>query len=215
MDIIIGGGKYGCEAIEHLRKGRKSFIVVDNNPRCLATQKYKLRPYVEEGKEEGEYFLQGDLGKVLELIDSFEPEYVFPTAPVHIAAELVRLKFELCPWIEEIDKILFKLPPTVVLRAGRGNLVLSYNRDEDCVDKCGVPEVCPSTLKRKPCSMEKLMRFAYPKGFFLISHLMAPGMGAFKGSELVDFFSWAEDKNKFVIATACDCHGCFSCFKKK
>ena len=40
-------------------------------------------------------------------------------------------------------------------------------------------------------------------------------MGALKGSELLDLFSWAEAKDKFVVATACDCHGVFSAFQKR
>jgi hypothetical protein len=43
---------------------------------------------------------------------------------------------------------------------------------------------------------------------------MAPGMGALKGSELLEFFNWAETKTEFVVGTACDCHGVFSAFKK-
>jgi hypothetical protein len=62
--------------------------------------------------------------------------------------------------------------------------------------------------------MDKLMRFACPEGFILISHQMAPGMGALKGSELLEFFDWAEKKERFVVATACNCHGFFTAFKK-
>jgi hypothetical protein len=58
------------------------------------------------------------------------------------------------------------------------------------------------------------MKFACPEGFMLISHQMAQGMGAFKGSELLKFFDWAEKKERFVIATACNCHGVFTAFKK-
>jgi hypothetical protein len=44
---------------------------------------------------------------------------------------------------------------------------------------------------------------------------MAPGMGALKGSELLELFNWAKTKEKFIVATACDCHGVFSAFQKR
>ena len=63
--------------------------------------------------------------------------------------------------------------------------------------------------------MTKLMRFACPKAFILISYSMAPGMGALKGSELFELFKWVRAKEKFVVGTACDCHGVFSAFQKR
>jgi hypothetical protein len=62
--------------------------------------------------------------------------------------------------------------------------------------------------------MTELMQFASPEAFILVSYSMAPGMGALKGSELLEFFKWANLRDKFVVATACDCHGVFSAFKK-
>jgi hypothetical protein len=213
MDIIVGGGKYGCEAIEYLRKKGQGFVLVDTNPNCLAVKRFGLKSSAQIGTE-GEHFLQGGIATVLELIDALKPDYVFPTAPIHIAAELAKIRFDLAPWDEEINNILPNLPSTIILRAGRGNLIVSYNRDKNCLEKCEAPEVCPSTRKRRPCTMNRLMKFAYPEGFILISHQMAPGMGALKGSELLEFFNWAEKKDKFVIATACNCHGFFTAFKK-
>jgi hypothetical protein len=214
MDIIVGGGKYGCIAIEYLRKNGRGFVLVDKELRCLATKRFKLKSSAPIGTE-GEYFLEGDIPQVLELIERLKPEYVFPTAPVHIAAELAKSKFELEPWSEVIDCILANLPSSVVLQAGSGNLIVSYNRDNACLERCEAPEVCPSTLKRKPCTMDKLVKFAYPEGIVLVSYQLAPGMGALKGSELLEFFAQAEKKEKIVVATACGCHGYFTALKKK
>jgi hypothetical protein len=209
MDIIVGGGKYGCVAVEYLRKKGRGFVLVDKDPSCLAVKRYKLKS-ADHIDTEGEQFVEGNVAKVLELIECLKPEYVFPTAPVHIAAELAENKFALVPWNEVINCILANLPPSVVLQAGKGNLIVSYNRDKHCLEKCEAPEVCPSTYKRKPCTMDKLMKFAYPESIILISHQLAPGMGALKGSELLDFLTQVEKKDKFVVATACDCHGFFT-----
>jgi hypothetical protein len=214
MNIIVGGGKYGCAAVEYLRKKRRGFVLVDKDPNCLAVKKYGLKSADQVGTED-ERFLEGGIAQVLELIERLKPEYVFPTAPIHIAAELAKSKFELAPWDEVIDCILANLPLSVVLQAGRGNLIVSYNRDKECIEKCEAPEVCPSTRKRKPCTMDKLMKSAYPEGIILISHQLAPGIGALKGSELLEFFAQVEKKDKFVVATACDCHGFFTALKKE
>ena len=213
MDIIVGGGKYGCAAVEYLRKKRKGFVLVDKNTNCLAIKKYKLKTAFDIDAE-GEFFIQGEIAAVSQLIARLESEYVFPTAPIHIAAELAQSKFKLAPWDEAINYILANLPPSVILRAGSGSLIVSYNRDKECIEKCEAPEVCPSTRKRKPCTMDKLMKFACPEGFILISHQLAPGMGTLKSNELLEFFDWAEKKDKFVVATACDCHGFFTALKK-
>jgi len=213
MDIIVGGGKYGCIAVEYLRKNKRVFVLVDKDPNCLAAKKFGLKTS-NQISTAGEYFVHGEIDRVLALVERLKPEYVFPTAPIHIAAELAKLKFELAPWDEAIDCILANLPASVILQAGRGNLIVSYNRDKECLEKCASPEVCPSTHKKKPCTMDKLMKFACPDGIILISHQLAPGMGALKGKELLEFFAQAEKMDRFVVATACACHGFFTALQK-
>ena len=213
MDVIIGGGKYGCYAIEYLRQKQKSFVVVDTGPNCLAAKKFKLNTS-EHIAPEGEFLVHGDLPKALELIGTLKPEYVFPTAPVHIAADLAKIKFSLAPWSEAINPILPKLPEAVVLHVGRGKLIVSFNRDHDCVEKCSMPRTCPSSKITKPCTMTELMRFASPDAFILVSYSMAPGMGALKGSELLEFFNWAKTKEKFIVSTTCDCHAVLNAYQK-
>jgi hypothetical protein len=213
IDIIVGGGKYGCHAVEYLKQKDRSFVVVDTDPQCLAVSHFGLKTHSRLDSD-GEYFIHGDLAKVLELIDEFKPEYIFPTAPVHIAADMAEIEFKLTPWREAINCILPGLPQTVVLHAGMGKIIVSFNRDNHCAEKCCMPQICPTSKVKKPCTMTKLMEFASPDAFILISHSMAPGMGALKGKELQEFFNWAKDKKEFVVGTACDCHGVFSAFKK-
>ena len=214
MNIIAGGGKYGCEAIEYHRTKELNFILVDLDPNCLAVKRYNLKTK-DNLNANSESFIFGDMKTVLDLIQKYDFIYLFPTAPIHVAAELVKIKFSLAPWSEAIDTILAKIPPSIILRAGRGNLVVSYNRDKNCVDKCGTPEICPSTGKSKPTTMDRLMRFAYPRGIFLESYQMDPGMGALKISEIKNLFNRVEKEDNFVVATTCDCHGVFSAFYKK
>jgi hypothetical protein len=213
MDIIVGGGKYGCYAVDFLKQKKRSFVVVDTDPKCLAVRRFGLKTPPSLGSD-GEYFIHGDLTRALDLIDELKPEFVFPTAPIHIAADMAEIKFKLAPWGEAINCIMPGLPETVVLHAGKGKLVISFNRDNECIEKCSMPETCPTSKVKKPCTMTKLMEFSCPEAFILISHSMAPGMGALKGNELQDFFNWAKNKKEFVVGTSCDCHGVFSAFKK-
>ncbi len=213
MDIIVGGGKYGCKAIEYLRNNQKSLVVVDTDPKCQAVKKFQLKT-ANTLPSEGEYFIHGDLSTTIQLIDQLKPEYVFPTAPVHIAADMAKLKFNLEPWSEPVNDILTKLPPFVVLFAAEGKIILSFNKDNKCLDECPMPQTCPTSKITKPCTMTKLMKFASPQARILISYSMTPGMGALKGSELLEFFKWAKNKEKFVVGTACDCHGVFSAFQR-
>ena len=213
MNIVVGGGKYGCYAIEYLKEKKEDFVVLDMDPNCLAVQRFKLKTF-EHASPEGEYFMIGDLREVLELLTTLKPKNVFPTAPVHVAADLAKIRFKLLPWSEAIENLLPKLPEAVVLQAGKEKLVVSFNKGYECIDKCVMPKTCPTSGTTKPCTMTELMQFACPEAFILVSYSMAPGMGALKGSELLGFFKWANLRDKFVVATACDCHGVFSAFAK-
>ncbi|HTY75905.1 MAG TPA: NAD-binding protein, partial [Candidatus Nanoarchaeia archaeon] len=124
MDIIIGGGKYGCKAVEYLRSKNRDFIVVDVDSKCLAVKRFNLRA-LNADVTKGQNFVEGNLEKALKLIDDLNPEYVFPTAPVHIAADMAKIKFPLESWPEAIDFILPKFPQAVVLHSGHGSIVVS------------------------------------------------------------------------------------------
>jgi hypothetical protein len=207
MDIVVGGGKYGVEAAEYLRKNNRAFVIIDRDPECLAAKKLKLK----KGLEGKENLVVGDLQEVLELVEKLNPEFVFPTAPMHVAAELLKIKFNLNPDYDSVNCILSSLPLKVVVSVGKGSVVVSYNRDKECLPKCSAPDVCPVTKIKKPCPMYELVKFAIPDGLVLISHQLEPGIGALKGDELKELFHWAkkriEGDGKIAVATACKCHG--------
>ena len=222
MDLVVGGGKVlGCDPVEYLRNNNRDFVLVDKDPNCRAVKTYGLKQSKEIG-ETGEYYVQGDLSTSLTLLLNLKPEYVFPTDPIHIVAEFAKIKFRLKTWTDGINPLLPYLPQAVILRAGRGELVVSFNRDKNCIPKCESPQVIQSSEverqcpldRQRPCTMDRLMTFACPHGFILFSHTMSPGLGAFKGNEILDFFDWVETKEKIVVGTACNCHGIFWSFKK-
>jgi hypothetical protein len=222
MDMVIGSGQIqGCDPITYLKKQNKEFIVVDNDPKCPAIKQHNLKASNTHDLK-GQVLVQGDITTALNLLETVHPEHIFPVRPIHIVAELAKTKFKLQRWDEAINPILPYLPPAVIFRAGRGELVLTFNRDKDCIQKCKSPQTAPTSKQRtqctmtrpRPCTMDQLMRYACPEGFILFSHTMSPGLGAFKGSEIIEFFNWAEKKNEFVVGTSCNCHGVFWGFRK-
>ncbi len=187
MDIIVGGGRYGVEAARFLERKSRGYVVLDRNPECAAMKELDLVKVssADEIKGEGKYFLEGGVELILPLLN-LEPEYIFPTAPLHVAAEALRLKFNLKPWNDVLDCIIANLPARVVVSAGRGSVVVSYNRDADCLEKCSAPDICPVTKIRKPCPMHDLVQFAYPDAFVLVSKQLEPGLGAIEGKEFAE-----------------------------
>ncbi len=212
MDIIVGGGRYGLEAARYLRESGRSFVVLDPDENCLAARELKLPPY---GSGKREMYFKGGVGKLPELISELNPELVFPTAPTHVAAEMLAAKYDLEPWLDVVDCILSALPAKVVVAAGRGSIVVSYNRDHTCVQNCSAPDVCPVTKIKKPCPMYELVRYAYPWGFTLESHQLKPGLGALKGEDLMKLMEWADKQDRIVVSTACRCHGVITALKRR
>lgn len=216
MDIIVGGGKYGVEAARYLERNLKSYVVVDPDTNCAAVHELNLEiaEGVEDIKKGGKYFLGKGIEVLPNLVLKLSPQYVFPTAPVHVVAEALRIEYGMKPWNEVVDCIASGLPFRVIVSAGRGSIVVSYNRDQECLEKCPAPDTCPVTKIRKPCPMHELVKFAWPESFVLISQQLEPGLGAISGRDFSELIRKAEKSEKIVVATACRCHGVITALKR-
>ncbi|NHW23814.1 MAG: hypothetical protein HA489_06160 [Archaeoglobales archaeon] len=201
MDIIVGGGRFGLKAAEYLISQGRDFILLDSNPNCEAAKKLGIKVY-DAGAE-----------KLAEIAERVSPEWIFPTASVHVVAEAVKDYFE--PWNEAIDFILSGVPSRLIVSVGKGGIILSYNRDKTCIENCVSPEICPVTKIKRPCPMSEIIRFAYPEAMVLISHQIAPGLGAIRGFDFLETVRRAKEKEKVVLATACDCHAVITALKRK
>lgn len=219
ISLVVGGGKYGSEAVDYLLSKSKPFVVVDESEECYVLKNYKLkRVRVEEIRKidaSTNYFLKGGISEALKVIEIIKPEYIFTTAPIHVAAALIKVKYNLKEWNEGINYVLAGIPFKVVISVGRGSAVVSYNRDKTCKLKCEAPEVCPITKIKKPCPMYELLRFAAPDGIILQSHQLKPGLGALNGKEVLDLLESCKDKDKIVVGTACKCHGVVTALKRQ
>ncbi|TDA26868.1 MAG: hypothetical protein DSO01_04495 [Archaeoglobi archaeon] len=201
MDIIVGGGRFGLKAAEYLISQGRDFILLDSNPNCEVAKKLGIKVY-DAGAE-----------KLAEIAERVSPEWIFPTASVHVVAEAVKDYFE--PWNEAIDFILSGVPSRLIVSVGKGGIILSYNRDKTCIENCVSPEICPVTKIKRPCPMSEIIRFAYPEAMVLISHQIAPGLGAIRGFDFLETVRRAKEKEKVVLATACDCHAVITALKRK
>jgi len=201
MDIIVGGGKFGLKAAEYLISRGRDFILLDSNPDCEVSKRLGIK-VSDAGAE-----------KLAEIAERVCPEWIFPTASVHVVAEAVKGYFE--PWNEVIDCILSGIPPKLVVSVGKGSIVLSYNRDWACIENCTSPEICPITKIKRPCPMSEIILFAYPEAIVLVSHQIAPGLGAIRGVDFLEAVRKAKEKEKVVLATACECHSVITALRRK
>lgn len=200
MDIVIGGGKYGVRAVEYLKKNKREFLVLDPDPSCEVSKKFGIK------------VIKGQATDLNELAKRFNIDWIFPTAPVHVAADALRRDFE--PWFDVVDSILSGIPAKMVVSVGRGSIVLSYNRDTMCLENCRSPDICPATKIKRPCPMFEMIRFASPEAFILVSHQLAPGLGAISGKDFQKMVKKAFKDKKIIVATACKCHGVITALKK-
>ncbi len=212
VDIVFGGGRYGLEAAEYLASQGRKFVVIDEDENCLVRRELNLPEYREEVEESS--FIRGGIKELVRLFFDLQPEYVFPTAPIHVAGAFLmeHLGFEV--WYEGVNLALAGIPMKVVVSAGRGSVVVSYNRDRDCLPKCRAPDVCPVTGIKKPAPMYELVRFAIPDGFVIESHYLQPGLGAIRGERLREMVEWAERRENALVATACRCHGVITALRR-
>lgn len=212
VDIVFGGGRYGLEAVEHLIKEGRRFVVIDPDKNCMVMKKIRLPEFNENIRENS--FLQGSVKELAELFFTLQPEFIFPTAPVHMAASFLTQMIELESWADGIDSVLSGIPPKIILSAGKGTVVVSYNRDHDCIPNCRAPDVCPVTKVKKPAPMYEMLRFAAPDGFVVESVYLKPGLGAVRGEDLNELIEWAEGRDRILVGTACRCHGVLSSFRR-
>ncbi len=208
MDVVYGGGKYGKEAVEWLIENGREFTVIDVDENCLVRREIELERH-------GGSFVKGGVKELLRIVEEEKPELIFPTAPIHVAAALLVEKFDLSVWHEGIDLVLPGIPIKLIVSAGRGSIVVSYNRDYDCLPRCSAPDVCPVTKIRKPAPMYSLLEFAIPDGFVVKSHYLKPGLGAIRGEDVEELFKWAKGREELVVGTACRCHGVVTALKAK
>ena len=208
---IIGGGRFGRQAAEVLRRRHASadILIVEKSPqRCRELADQGFRTVCREGVG----FLRSHLKP------SGSGRWIVPSAPVHVAFEWLRATLSENDGVEVFpvpDAISSRLPN--VVRGRRGEIFAS-NADFICPPDC--PEagrVCTATGRRRPRSMYAFIKRLQPAGVKILvirSFQLAPGVGALRPRDL--FAAQHEvrsHKTPLLLATACKCHAVLSSFK--
>lgn len=196
--VVIGGGVYGVACGRyHLDRGLQC-AVVDPNPACLAAESLRSCGCV---------LIHGGIAAALRVILAERPAYVFPTAPLHVAAALVQAHSRRTPDIDGTALLSCRIPPAILVSVGEGSLVVSYNPGGKCLSACAAPQVCPSTGWARPLPLFALLRQTFPGAWILESLQLAPGIGALSGEDVITVLETSERRGPMIVGTACRCHG--------
>lgn len=204
--LILGAGKFGRLALERLARqdGAATFLVVERQPAALAAVQALAIPGVKGIVSEAGAFLAAHLGE-----DS-PWDWLIPMVPVHVAAAWL-LAGPLKGWeTAAVPPELEQLAP-FCWRGIQGELYLS-RAAHLCPDDCPEPEsVCPvSGESREEPLYAALAQVALPGWTIRVipSRQLAPGVGGYPPRQLLALGrDLAGRTGRFLVATACRCHG--------
>ena len=226
--LVMGGGRFGANALEYLTANNAQVLVTDLNPDCTASSKVDVEAAdlgalnsLANGQSA---LLVGDaVDSLLVLLETTVPDLVVTAIPGNAVARLVEkwsskrgYKFE--PYPQAVSKVLENIPTSLVSFVNEPSavIVVSYMPSNmRCRDGCMPPKgFCATTGRPKLAPMNKLLEFAaYNNTDFsriLWSRDLTGGLGAIDGKELFSLLKRLEAHRKsftLSIGTACDCHG--------
>ena len=201
---IIGAGRFGKIAMERLaaQKRDRSFLVVDTDAGHLPVGS---KNHVRVINEDGSAFLKRTLFR------QNAPEWIIPALPVHLAAQWclgqwADIQVQRCTPPGGIESFLPNL-----LCGISGDLYVSMATVQ-CPDNCPEPaSYCPVAGEKRLENMFDKVRQMKITGFEVLlvqSRQLAPGVGGYRPEDLFRLRrQLAEKTGKFLVATACRCHG--------
>ena len=206
---IIGAGKFGRRAVSLLRqRADKEIIIVDK-------EKQKTRGL------DGAAIAQDGVEYLAENLHRDANDWIVPAVPFQLAYEWARRKMApdslLVP--AEIDPGWQNTLPNCVL-GGKGQFFVS-NADFLCPDNCPEPkDICTYTGVSRPRIMYRFLAEWGSKRFdttVIRSRQLAPGVGGYPARDiflLLDHLRASQGRErKFLLATACSCHGVINLFE--
>ena len=211
--LVIGGGNFGAKACRFFKKQNARIILVDNDPDC------KAKEFVAK-----EDFILKDAKNAWDLALELKPDFIVPTYAEHTCGKWIREYFHLRPLSDSISDVTKRLPQSLFLGCDEPNarLIFSYmTRGKLCLEECPhLTEECVLTREPRPAPLYKLLEYAvfglFDCAKIFASEQMAPGVGAIKASEFLEFMKEIEIKRPKTLAvgTACLCHGVLNLFRK-
>ena len=206
--IIIGAGHFGQRAAARLNSApHTSLWIVDRD----VTKLKKIGKIgAKRIAEDGVHFLAKHFSHLA------PSTFIIPAVPVHLAFEWLKAYMNQEGAIEQLP-----IPKGFALRLPHtwdgtdGSLLTSY-ADFRCPEDCAEPaNRCTVTGKKRGTALYRLLTQLEPRGFRLHvirSRQLAPGVGGYRVRDLKELLGKVSEgrKGKWMVATACKCHGVIS-----
>jgi len=211
--IIIGAGHFGKRAVDVLSARQHArFWVVDKDEDALGRIS---APMSESIPADGVSFLT-DHTDLIPL-----SAIIVPALPIHLAFEWLRrvLKESLLHRLMRVPEEVRPILPHTW--EGREESLLVSYADFLCPDNCPEPaDRCTVTGKRRDKPMYELLENLTVPGFsvhVIRSRQLAPGVGGYGFGDLKRLLERVESEgdSKWLVGTACRCHGVISALEIK
>lgn len=234
--IVAGGGHFGAKAAEYAKGAGARVVILDTDPDCAAAwfANWTFRTF-ENGTlfdlrgGTAALFVQDAVDSVLMLLQTMTPDYIAPAVPGHLAGWVVErwlksrgLKAKPSP--KAAKKVAAAMPEGTVLQtdARKGVVITSHMpTGSECKVPCQQPpDRCATTGRIKAGPMHRLLAKAAEKNAdlsrVLVSKLLGPEAGCFRGAELVSLIADAGRLSPpftLAVGTSCECHGIMNLFR--
>lgn len=226
--FVMGGGKFGTNALKYLTSKGARVVVVDVNPDCAASSKVDVKAAdldATNSLTDGQSaFLVGDaVNHLLLLLETKVPDFVVTAIPGNAIAKVVenwlsKRGYTFEPHQEAVSDVLENIPQSLVSFVDETSAVIVVSHmppNMRCREGCMPPKgFCATTGRPRLAPMNKLLEFAaYNNTDFsriLWSQDLTGGLGAIDEKELRSLLKQLEAHQKpftLAIGTACDCHG--------
>ena len=170
--IVYGGGKFGNLSVDSLKRNIQQYyiVVIDSNPNCFVGQLYRqsnLKTILHKIKnlnfnfENCIDFVQGDILTLIEICKKALPQYLIPTAPIHVMKDFLlnHIQFNHSELnFSQIEPKFLRdtlLPENLNLKIRNKEAFFSYAPwDVICIPNCPAPSKYCSTHDRiKPIDL--------------------------------------------------------------
>ena len=204
--LVLGAGHFGQRAVTLLSKRVKGKVwVIDKDWQSL---EQVTEPNVERVQTDAVEFL---LSKAKSLP---EETHIVPAVPFHLAYEFAKrtVRRTLATRSLPVPLDLKKALP-YVWEGADGSFLVSYANFR-CPDNCPEPLYCTVTGEKRDKPLFTLLRELRADGFrvyIIRSRQMAPGVGGYDLADLLRLcFALERGPGKWLVGTACKCHGVLS-----
>jgi hypothetical protein len=226
--FVMGGGKFGTNALRHLKAKGAKVLVADLNTDCVASsevdvQADELNVWDSLADGQAAFLVANAVHLLADMLESRVPDLVVTAISGNAVAKVVEVYlakrgFKLEPHRKAVPKILENIPESLVsvVDEDSGVIVVSYMPSHmRCRENCVPPkDVCALTGRPKLASMNRILEFAVYNQVdvsgVLMSRQLMGGLGAIEGKDLHSLLKRLDElKAPYTLAvgTTCDCHG--------